>query len=79
VLRVFREPPPHGLRLCRRCLADEVAVEQEVETLVLDVHTGITGEPRFNPQTDRPSSPLRRFRVTGHGKRETGDGKRETV
>ena len=48
--RVFREPPPHGLRVYGRCLAGQVAVQQEIETLVFDAHVLITGQSPPNPQ-----------------------------
>jgi len=50
VLGVIREPPPHSLRVYGRRLAGQVAVQQEIETVVFDVHALITGQPHSNPQ-----------------------------
>src|SRR5206468_2898496 len=49
---VLREPLLHGLRVASRRLAGQVAVQQEVEALVLEVHTLITGQAGPDPQTD---------------------------
>src|SRR5205807_8276887 len=50
VLGVIREPLLHGLRVSGRRLAGQVAVQQEIETLVFGSHTAITGQTGTNPQ-----------------------------
>src|SRR6266702_750541 len=50
MLGISRKPVADGLRVAGRRLAGQIAVQQEIATLVVGVHAPITGQGRPDPQ-----------------------------
>src|SRR6266496_3981283 len=50
MLGISRKPVAYGLRVSGRRLAGQIAVQQEIATLVVGVHAPITGQGRPDPQ-----------------------------